>query len=55
MACRWSLSRLNTANTAADSPDTRQRDIVGRKRRSMNRSLVPMSGKKCSFKFVGDL
>ena len=37
-ASRWSSTRLNSANTAADSPDTRQGEIVGGKRRSMNRS-----------------
>ena len=39
-AGRRSSNRLNSANrpTAADSPDTRQREIVGGKRRSMNRS-----------------
>ena len=35
---RWSSTKLNSANTAADGPDTRQREIVCGKRRSMNRS-----------------
>ena len=37
-ASRWTSTRLNLPNTAADAPDTRQREIVGGKRRSMNRS-----------------
>ena len=37
-ASRWSSTRLNSPNTAADAPDTRQREIVGGKRRSMNQS-----------------
>ena len=38
VARRLSSTRLNSANTAADSPDTREREIVGGTRRSMNRS-----------------
>ena len=40
LVAAWSSTRLNSANTAADSPDTRQREIVGGKRRSMNRSDI---------------
>ena len=36
---------LNSANTAADSPDTPERQIVGGKRRSMNRSDIRMRQK----------
>ena len=46
----WSLEfnyRLNSAYTAADSPDTRQREIVGGKRRSMNRSDIRMREYLC--------
>ena len=48
-ASRWSSSstRLNSANTAADSPDTPERQIVGGKRRSMNRSDIRMREYLC--------
>ena len=46
-ASRWSSTRLNSANTAADSPDTPERQIVGGKRRSMNRSDIRMREYLC--------
>ena len=38
---------MNSANTAADSPDTPERQIVGGKRRSMNRSDIRMREYLC--------
>ena len=46
-ASRWSSTGLNSANTAADSPDTPERQIVGGKRRSMNRSDIRMREYLC--------
>ena len=46
-ASRWSSTRLNSVNTAADSPDTPERQIVGGKRRSMNQSDIRMREYLC--------
>ena len=52
-ASRWSSTRLNSANTAADAPDTRQREIVGGKRRSMNRGGWAAAGGSSASKVCG--
>ena len=42
-----SSTRLNSTNTAADWADTAERQIVGGKRRSMNRSNIRMPENLC--------